>query len=130
MQNKPEFVCDAGRLVEEDTLVSGTAVTYSVTQDGHAAYQGDYEINSRSDSRPQDVRAFRQSQTRKGQAKGRLSRERLGGEMAIMFGPEMSPANAVRALKRLAKWIEEKGLLIGRDETGDFLIEEIDGSVG
>jgi len=47
----------------------------------------------------------------------------------VVFGSELSPADAVRALKRLIQLIESYGLLIGRDKNDDFLCEEMDGKI-
>lgn len=43
--------------------------------------------------------------------------------MFIVFGPEMSASEALQSLKRLTKAIMKDGLLIGRDETGEYASE-------
>jgi hypothetical protein len=46
--------------------------------------------------------------------------------MVVVFGPEMSPRQALKALKTLQKSIKEYGLLVGRRRAdGDLLFEQI-----
>jgi hypothetical protein len=48
----------------------------------------------------------------------------------VIFGPELSPSDAVDALQLLIENIRKDGLLIGRTEKdGDFLVETMDGEI-
>lgn len=54
----------------------------------------------------------------------------LGGDMVAVFGAEMSPRDAVTALRRLADEIEHNGLLIGADRVEDkYFVETVHGEV-
>src|SRR4051812_29776369 len=102
----------------------GTAVVYAVVVDDHTCFQCDFELETLTETWPEQVRAQRLLRRKNGQPVHKAHRNQLAGELVIIFGPDLSANDAIVALKRLATSIRKKGLLIGRDDAGDFVIEK------
>ena len=105
----------------------GTAVMYAARENDFLAVQCDYELDTLSETRPREVRAYRQGQARKGAKQQRLRHDQLHNELVVIFGPEMSAKEAIRELHSLVRKIEKEGLLTGRDHTDEYIMETISG---
>jgi hypothetical protein len=101
----------------------GTTVVYAAAGDDSFGMQCDYELNTLEDFRKKEVRAYRTSLRRRGKKLEPLKDDQIQDELVVIFGPEMSARRAVETLTALAKKIEREGLLIGRDETDDYVVE-------
>jgi hypothetical protein len=101
----------------------GTTVMYAAAGDDSFGMQCDYELNTLEDFRKKEVRAYRTSLRRRGKKLEPLKDDQIQDELVVIFGPEMSARRAVETLTALAKKIEREGLLIGRDETDDYVVE-------
>jgi hypothetical protein len=123
MKNK-----DANRIWSGSDF-AGMAVGYGAYGHDVVPMQCNYELDSSFGGDPKEVRAYRKSRRRKGQKVKKLGKNKLRHELFVVFGPEMSAAEAVRTLKCLIKDIENNGLLIGRDDTDDYIIESLAGKL-
>jgi len=101
----------------------GTTVMYAAAGDDSFGMQCDYELDTLVDARKKEVRAYRTSLVRRGKKLDPLKDDQIQDELVVIFGPEMSARRAVETLTALAKKIEREGLLTGRDETDDYVIE-------
>ena len=106
---------------------AGTTILYAAKDDGAFGMQCDYELSTLMDVNPDEVRAFRESRRRGGSKVKRLLNDRIRDELVVIFGPDMSAKSAVTTLKHLVKKIEGEGLLIGRDEADEYVIESASG---
>jgi hypothetical protein len=107
----------------------GTAILYAAKDDDAFGMQCDYELSTLTDVHPDEVRAFRETRRRGGSKVKRLPNDRVRDELVVIFGPDMSAKSAATTLKHLAKKIEGEGLLIGRDETDEYVTESVGGSL-
>jgi hypothetical protein len=107
----------------------GTTVLYAITEEHSTAFQCDFHIDAQNESHINETRAYRENLRKRNMVPTKLGDNRLWHEAVVLFGPEMTPKNAVAALRRLADEIEQQGMLIGRVERdGDFAGEATDGS--
>ncbi|UPJ74100.1 hypothetical protein [Bradyrhizobium sp. 187] len=106
---------------------AGTTILYAAKDDGAFGMQCDYELSTLMDVNPDEVRAFRESRRRGGSKVKRLPNDRIRDELVVIFGPDMSAKSAVTTLKHLVNKIEGEGLLIGRDEADEYVIESVGG---
>ena len=119
------------RISELDRF-AGTYVIYGAAASTRETYPYvcDVEIEMMGESDLTQLRSHRLRCKTSGEAAPRLRDDALQHELVVIFGPEMSVKQAVTTLRRLAKRIEKKGLLIGRDEDGgDLMFEKVDGSI-
>lgn len=117
------------RIFEGDEF-NGTYIVYGGTPNCVTPFACDVEIHSLEESKDQDLRAYRLRRRRQGKSVRPLRRDALHHELLVIFGPEMSPREAVETLRSLAVEIERQGLLIGRvKKDGDFEVETLDGSI-
>jgi len=107
----------------------GTTVLYAAKGDHSFGMQCDYELSTLTDVNPDEVRAFRESRRRGGGKIRKLPSNRVRDELIVIFGPDMSAKSAVATLKHLVGKIEREGLLIGRDEADEYIIESVAGDV-
>jgi hypothetical protein len=101
----------------------GTTACYAATPDDHTAFQCDCEFETLFESKPREVRAFREERRRNGKSIRKLGASSLRSEHIVAFGPEMSALDAVNALRRLAKIIGKNGLLIGKRKDDEYVTE-------
>jgi hypothetical protein len=106
---------------------SGTAVLYAAKDDDAFGMQCDYELATLTELNPDEVRAARESRRRSGIKVKRLPSDRIRDELVVIFGPDMSAKSAVSTLRHLVERIEREGLLTGRNEADDYVVELIDG---
>jgi hypothetical protein len=107
--------------------LTGTTVMYAAKGDDSFGMQCDYDLQTLLESDPREVRAFRESRRRAGTKLRPLAEHKIHDELVVIFGPEMSAKDAVRTLRHLIEKIEDKGLLTGRNEADDYVIEKVDG---
>jgi hypothetical protein len=108
---------------------AGTTILYAAKDDDSFGMQCDYELATLMELNPEEVRAFRERRRRAGVKVKRLPNDRIRDELVVIFGPDMSAKSAVATLKHLAKKIEQEGLLTGRDEADDYVVETVDGRI-
>ncbi len=101
----------------------GTAVVYAASLDDHTSFQCDFSIETLAETWPGQVRAQHLLRGKSGKPVPKVRSDQLGHELMIVFGPKVPANDAVAALERLAREIQKNGLLVGRDEAGDFLVE-------
>jgi hypothetical protein len=106
---------------------AGTTILYAAKGSDSFGMQCDYELATLMDVNADEVRAVRESRRRSGVKVKRLADDRICDELVAIFGPDMSAKSAVCTLKRLAAKIEREGLLTGRDEADDYVVESVDG---
>ncbi|WP_166298193.1 hypothetical protein [Bradyrhizobium sp. 2S1] len=81
------------------------------------------------ESKPQDVRAFRQDLRRKGIERRHLRDDERHSEMVVIFGPELSAKQAVEQLECLVARIKKHGLQTGKDSSEDYVLETLAGKL-
>lgn len=102
----------------------GTAMIYAITPKDQTILECDFSVSSLAESWPEEMRACREIRRSKGQEVKPLGKDHLRHETLVIFGPEQNATAAVASLKRLIQEIEENGLLVGRDEVGDYVVEK------
>jgi hypothetical protein len=106
----------------------GTGVVYFAHPMRHGMNveitMSDYEINLDNETHEEQLRYARRTRVK---TSGELS-DRLEDEVLVIFGPDVSPRGAIKALRRIIESIKGTGLLIGRDENGELVWEMTDGS--
>ena len=100
----------------------GTAAIYAARSDFWTYGQGDYEIEFGGDSYPKEMRAYRQRAKERGK-KYALRDEALEDQVVVVFGPSISPEQAMNLLRQLANKIGRRGLYIGENQHGQALFE-------
>jgi hypothetical protein len=93
-----------------DDRWAGTSVIYAASGTESVAMSGDYDVTYQDESNPGELRAFRQAQRSRGITVKDLGEGKLHDQLVVIFGAEMSAANAVRTLKALISRIETEGL--------------------
>jgi hypothetical protein len=118
------------RIFEGDEF-NGTYVAYGAAPCGCITPMAcDVDIQSLSETRVHELRAYRQMKKRQGRTLRPLRDDAFHGEIFVIFGPDLSAKRAVAALEQLAENIMKDGLLIGRTEPdGDFYVETLDGKI-
>lgn len=106
-----------------DACWSGTAMIYAASGNSTSCLSGDYCVSYQDESEPRDLRANRLYRRSQGQRVNKVPRSKLGNEMIIIVGANITAAKAVQTLEAVIRRIEDEGLLIGRVETGDFIHE-------
>lgn len=101
----------------------GTTMVYGAKGDDSFPAQCDYEIELMRESRPKQVRAYRESQINRGRKPAKLAADQLHDELFVVVGPTMTQQSAAETLEHLAARIRREGLCIGKDETGDYVTE-------
>lgn len=107
----------------------GTAIMYAARDGDFMPVQCDYELGTLSETRPKEVRAYRQSLKRRGLKRPRLRPDQLHSEVVVIFGPVMSTKKAVDALQFLVRRITKEGLLTGRDHSEEYVVETVSGDL-
>ena len=110
---------------------NGTCVGYGATPFGSITpLVCDVDIHSLSETRVDELRAYRQKKKKRGQKLRPLRDDAFHNELFVVFGPELSAKKAVAALENLAHNIKKHGLLIGRaEDRGDYYVETFDGEI-
>ena len=118
------------RIFEGDDF-NGTYVCYGATPCGCiTSFACDIDIQSLSETRVDELRAYRQMRQRRGRRLPSLRDKAFHEKIFVIFGPELSAKRAIAALEKLAENIKKHGLLIGRAEPeGDFYVESLDGKI-
>jgi hypothetical protein len=103
---------------------------YGAMPAGVTPFACDVEVQTLEESDVKELRGYRERRRRAGKKMPTLRRDALHDEMLVLFGPELSPKDAIDSLQALIDKIKSEGLLIGRTEPhGDFLVERLDGTV-
>jgi hypothetical protein len=113
------------RIWNGDTF-SGTTVVYAAKGNDSFAIQCDYELLTLMDYHKDEVRAVRENRRRAGAKLKPLPDNRIQDELVVIFGPEMSAQSAVKTLECLVKKIKHEGLLMGMDESEDYVNESVE----
>ena len=100
----------------------GTAAIYSARSEFWTYGQGDYEIQLGGDSYPKEMRAYRQRAKERGK-KYALRDEALEDQVVVVFGPSISPEQAMNLLRQLANKISKRGLYAGQNKLGQATFE-------
>jgi hypothetical protein len=110
----------------QDTF-EGTGSIYALSEHypDPDVFTADYLIDFGADTWPEQMRAARLRRRQRGKRPHRLPRTSARHQILVVFGPEVSPGQAVKELKRAVKSIERDGLLIGRDRFGDLVWEAV-----
>jgi hypothetical protein len=116
--------------VFEADLLQGTYIVYGATSDCITPFACDVYCPKLEEATHREFRAYQQQRQAAGKGIGRRKKDHLGNELLVIFGPELSPSDAVKALQLLIANIRKNGLLNGRTEKdGDFLVETMDGEI-
>jgi hypothetical protein len=118
MKRKKRYCPDK---VYEKEMVSETAMPYSITDDGYGFYPVDHEIESLSETHPEERRAGARAMG------NRPSDHKLHAELMVLFGPELPAKQAIKLLRDLAGHLERNGLVIGRDPNSGFVFVKTSG---
>jgi hypothetical protein len=85
---------------------------------------GDYDIDLSRETRKDQLRYGRRSQSH---SPAELP-DALQEEVFVVVGPDVSPGDAIKALRRIIERIKSDGLLTGSNDKGDLVWEMTDGS--
>lgn len=107
-----------------DAAWFGTAMIYAASGTGSYALSGDYEVSFANESQPEDMRAARLFKSSQGELVDKVSHDKLGDELVVIFGASITALKAVQTLRALVARIESEGLIIGRVGHGDFVHEK------
>lgn len=99
-----------------DSRWEGTAIIYAPSGSNTFGFSGDYDLSFQDESRPNELRGYREVRRRRGLKVNDLSDSKLRNEMLVVFGAEMSAKDALRTLEALMERIKAEGLYIGRDK--------------
>lgn len=110
---------------------NGTYVAYDTTPSGCITPMVcDVDIHSLSETRLDELRAYRQMNRGQGKKLRPLREDAFHEEIFVILGPQLSTKRAIAALQRLAEFIRKDGLLTGKVEPdGDYYAESFDGKV-
>jgi hypothetical protein len=106
-----------------DEAWSGTAVIYSAVGLESWALTGDYDVTYCDESNPEELRAYREVQRRRGKSVKKLGKNKVRDHLVVIFGAEMSARTAVTTLSALIDRITTEGLNTGRYKLGNFVQE-------
>jgi hypothetical protein len=108
----------------------GSYVVYGASAHFLTPFACDVQIQTLQESDNKQLRAHRLLRRQAGKKVPPLPQDALHDELLVIFGPEISPNEAVLVLRKLARHIERKGMLIGREKAdGNFVTEQTDGSI-
>lgn len=124
---KVAYLDATGNRIAVESFLEGTAVIYLAKGYESTCLQCDFELEPRINSRKSEVRAVRDGKRRRGEEPPPLPETRIRNQLAIICGPEISPAEVIQTLQALIEKIRRHGLLIGLDEVGNSVEETIDG---
>ena len=103
---------------------------YAITENDQDAFQADFRIKTLEETHPDQTRAYREARKARGEGVLNIPNDQLKHEAVVLFGPDMTPNQAIAALRRLASKIENEGLLIGcKKKCGVPVIEYLDGRI-
>ena len=100
----------------------GTAAIYWARSEFWTYGQGDYEIQLGVKSFPEEMRAYRKRAKKRGENIA-LRDEALKDQVVVVFGPNISPEQAMNFLRKLANQIGQRGLYTGDNRHGQALFE-------
>jgi hypothetical protein len=100
----------------------GTAAIYAARSDFWTYCQGDYEIELWARSFPKEMQAYRQRAKERSE-KYALRDEALEDQVVVVFGPSISPEQAMHLLRQVANKIGRRGLYTGDNRDGQALFE-------
>jgi hypothetical protein len=105
----------------------GTSVVYALSKHYPAPnmFAADYLIDFERVTWPERMRATRLRRQQRGKRPHHLPHTSARHQVLVVFGPEVSPRQAVKELKRVMKNIEKDGLLTGSNEIGDLVWEPV-----
>jgi hypothetical protein len=75
------------------------------------------------------MRAYRLEQRAKGKRVKTPSSLALGDEIVVLFGPDVSPKDAIEALMRVIENVKREGLDLGKDSKGNDVFEDLKGGI-
>jgi hypothetical protein len=100
----------------------GTAAICMARSEFWTYGQGDYEIKLGTQSFAKEMRAYR-NRAKARRRKCVLRNEALKNEVVVLFGPGVSPEQAIKRLRLLANQIGQGGLYIGKNQFGQATFE-------
>ena len=110
-------------------IFEGTGAVYVVSEyyDQPDVFSGDFLIDALHDTHPNQLRAVRSEQDRRGESVKRLPRNALRHQTVVIFGADVTPDQAIKNLERTIKAIKVGGLFAGQDSSGDIIWEPTSG---
>lgn len=73
-----------------DSRWEGAAIIYAASGSKTFGFSGDYDLSFQDESRPNELRGYREVRRRRGLKVKDLSESKLRNEMLVVFGAEMS----------------------------------------
>jgi hypothetical protein len=119
-----EYGAGIARLSGLETL-RGTTVVYIAKGAQVNCYECDYEIRTMVETNKSELRAVRQQKLDNGASPGLLPQACLQDELAVIYGPKITPETAAEYLEALAKKVRQRGLITGHDERGRLVLEDL-----
>jgi hypothetical protein len=107
-----------------DDRWTGTAMIYTARGRDSYGLWGDYKVNYRADTDPEDLRAVRLAKQSRGRTVAALGDDKLNSQLVVIFGADMSADSAVKTLEALILRIKDQGLCTGTVTVEDDLIYE------
>lgn len=109
--------------------LEGTAWALLASAEGSTDGPYSYQIDLEGRVNRKSLRAYRLEKVAKGKMPPEIPEHALQDELAVLFGADMSAAQAVTALTLVIQRIKEYGLPIGRNRGNDDVIEKINGDL-
>ena len=101
----------------------GTTAIYAARPNQWIHVQGDYGLDLCANTYPKESRAYRNAAKLRGK-KRTLRPEALRDETVVIFGPKVSPTQAIDLLRKLADDISKRGLFAGYDHRYQKVFEK------
>ena len=111
--------------------VEGVAYAVCASKEGAAGMYYDYKLDT-----PQNL-SEQQSAMRIGQLESvvrkkkppHLPKDALLDDIVVLFGPQVSPKDAILSLEHAIKLIKTNGILVGRDHQDNDVEEKLNGKL-
>jgi hypothetical protein len=101
---------DHNRVFNGDVFV-GTYVAHTATPWGDIVpFTCDAELHSLDETRVDEFRAYRKAKKERGPKLRPLRDDAFQQEVCVIFGPRLSPKQAIAALERMVEYIQSNGL--------------------
>lgn len=116
---------------EDASAAAGIAYGIGASRSGSMGGYYDYnvEITTEAFKRRKEMRAYRLEQSSKGKKLSKLSGLTLQDDLFVLFGPDLSPKDAIASLFHVIQNIKKHGLLVGRDPKDGDVVEKVNGEL-
>ena len=115
----------------DEWTIEGIAFSLAASKDGCTGGYYHYTLDLAGDTfeHRKKMRAYRLERIGRGKKPPKLLESTLQDEFLILFGPDISPQDAITSLTKVINHIERHGLLVGRNRRDDDIRERPNGNL-